>query len=148
MSEKRNAALALGADDVLVSGDKEAMAAHELSFDYLLCTIPESFDLNPYVCLLKPHGSLVTVGLLGPYKSATNNMEVAKMNRTIGGSLIGSIAETQEVLDFCAEHGILPLVKMIDIEDINEAFDKVKDEEVRFRYVIDMKSLKQTGKEN
>jgi len=85
---------------------------------------------------------LVTVGLLGPYKSPTNNMEVAKMSSTIGASIIGGTAETQEVLDFCAEHNILPDVQLINIEDINDALDKVKDEEVRFRYVIDMASLK------
>ena len=140
--EKRNAAMELGADQVLISEDKDAMKAAEISFDYLLVTIPDSFDINPYICLLKPHGSLVTVGLLGPYKAPTNNMEVAKFNRFVGGSVIGSIAETREVLDFCATHGILPHVGLIDIEDINEAFEKVKDEEVRFRYVIDMKSLK------
>ena len=142
--EKREAARELGADDVLISEDKEAMAASEVSFDYLLCTIPTEFDLNPYVCLLAPRGSMVTVGLLGPYEKPTDNMEVAKYSRTIGASIIGSIAETQEVLDFCAKHNIHPHVEMIDIEDVNDAFDKIKDEEVRFRYVIDMASLKKS----
>jgi uncharacterized zinc-type alcohol dehydrogenase-like protein len=140
--EKRAAALALGADDVLISGDEEAMKAQEITFDFILVTIPDPFDLTPYVCLLNVRGTLVTVGLLAPYKKPTDNMEVAKMGRSIGGSLIGGIAETQEVLEFCAEYGILPDVEMIDIQDINEAFGKVKDEEVRFRYVIDMQSLK------
>lgn len=140
--EKREAALALGADEVLISDDKDAMKAHEVSFDFLLCTIPDSFDINPYICLLKPRCSIVTVGLLAPYKAATNNMEVAKLGRSVGGSLIGGIAETQEVLNFCAEHNILPQVQMINIQDINDAFEKMKDEEVRFRYVIDMQSLK------
>ena len=110
----------------------------------MLCTIPYPFDLNPYVALLQPHGSLVTVGLLGPYKKPTDNMEVAKMGRTVGGSLIGGIAETQEVLDFCAEHKILPDIEIIVMQDINNAFEMIKDEEVRFRYVIDMESLKPT----
>lgn len=139
---KRNDAIALGADHVLISEDEDAMKAAELSFNYLLCTIPDVFDINPYTCLLKLHGSLITVGLLGPYKAPVNNMEVAKMNRSIGGSVIGSVADTQEVLEFCAAHNILPHVEMIDIQDINEAYEKVKDEEVRFRYVIDMESLK------
>jgi uncharacterized zinc-type alcohol dehydrogenase-like protein len=69
-------------------------------------------------------------------------MQVAKLGRSIGGSLIGGVAETQEVLDFCAEHGILPHVEMINIEDINDAFEKINDEEVRFRYVIDIASFK------
>ena len=142
--EKRKAALALGADDVLVSEDKDEMKAYETMFDFILVTIPDPFDINPYICLLNVRGSLVTVGLLGPYKVPTNNMEVAKLGRSIGGSLIGGIRETQEVLDFCAEHNILPQVQMINIEDINDAFDKVKNEEVRFRYVIDMKSLKES----
>jgi len=140
--EKRQAAMALGADDVLVSEDEDAMKAHEIMYDFILVTIPYEFDVNPYVCLLNVRGSLVTVGLLGPYKSATNNMEVARLGRSVGGSLIGGVAETQEVLDFCAQHGILPHTELINIQDINEAFGKIKDQEVRFRYVIDMQSLK------
>lgn len=140
--EKRDAAVALGADLVIVSDNKNEMEAQENTFDFLLCTIPYPFDINPYVCLLAPRGSLVTVGLLGPYDKPTNNMEVAGFSRSVGGSIIGSIAETQEVLNFCAEHNILPDVQMIDMNDINDAFKKIKDEEVRFRYVIDMKSLK------
>lgn len=140
--EKREAALAIGADAVLVSEDKEAMKAAEISMDFIIVTIPDPFDINPYVCLLAPHGSLVTVGLLAPYKAGTNNMEVAKLNRSVGGSLIGSIAETQEVLDFCAQHGIAPEVELIDIRKVNDAYDHIMKEEVRFRYVIDMASLK------
>lgn len=141
--EKRGPALALGATDVLISDDEDAMTEHAGQYDFLLCTIPESFDVNPYIPLLRRRGSLVTVGLLGPYKDATNNMNVAKQALNIGGSLIGGVAETQEVLDFCAEHGITPEVEMIQIQDVNEAFERIKDEEVRFRYVIDMQSLKE-----
>lgn len=140
--EKRAAALDLGADDVLISEDKEAMMKHEVSFDFLLCTIPDPFDINPYVCLLKPRGSIVTVGLLGAYKAPLNNMEVAKFARSVAGSIIGGIAETQEVLNFCAQHNIAPHVEMVNIQDINEVYDKVLDADVRFRYIIDMQSLK------
>ncbi len=140
--EKRQAALDLGADAVLISENDDEMKAHERAFDFLLCTIPDEFDLNPYVCLLAPRGALVTVGLLAPYKEPTNNMELAARAATAGGSLIGGVAETQEVLDFCAEHNILPHVEMIKMEDINDAFDKIMKEEVRFRYVIDMASMK------
>ncbi len=140
--EKRGAALALGANDVLIWEDEDAMKLQENTFNFLLCTIPYEFDVNPFVCLLAPRGNMVTVGLLGPYEQPTNNMEVAKFGRSVGGSLIGGIAETQEVLDFCAKYGILPDVEIIDIKDINEAFEKVKDEEVRLRYVIDMATLK------
>lgn len=144
--DKKDEALKLGADTVLLSDDKDAMKENEISFNFLLCTIPYEFDVNPYVCLLKPHGSLVTVGLLGPYDKPLDNMEVAKLGRSVGGSLIGGVAETQEVLDFCAQHNILPETQMINIEDINDAFDKIKNEDVRFRYVIDMDSLRNSSK--
>jgi len=139
---KRDMAIALGADEVLISTDEEAMKAAEVTFNFLLCTIPYGFDLNPYVKLLGVRGSMVTVGLLGPYDKPTDNMEMAKYSRSVGASVIGSIAETQEVLEFCAKHNILPDVQMIDIQTINEAFTKIKDQDVRFRFVIDMHSLK------
>ena len=140
--EKQAEAEKLGAHEVLISSDAAAMKAHELKFDFILITIPDAFDINDYVPLAKRDGVLTTVGLLGPYKSALNNQEVAFHRRSISGSLIGSIAETQEVLDFCAAHNIQPEVEMIPMQDINKAFDKMVDEEVRFRYVIDMASLK------
>lgn len=136
--EKREDATKLGANQVIISEDKKDMEAHKLAFDFILITIPTTFDVNLYVPLLAVKGSLVTVGLLGEYEKPLDNMEVAKFNRSVGGSLIGGIKETQEVLDFCAKHGIAPEVEMIKIEDINDAFDKIKNEEVRFRYVIDM----------
>ncbi len=140
--EKRADAEKLGAHKVIISEDEDAMSANELTLDFILITIPDKFKLNPYITLLKRDGSLVTVGLLGPYGDPLNNQEVAFHRRSVSGSLIGSIAETQEVLDFCAEHGILPEVEMIAIQDINDAYDKMMDEEVRFRHVIDMQSLK------
>jgi uncharacterized zinc-type alcohol dehydrogenase-like protein len=139
--EKRGAALQLGADRIIISDHDDDMKSNEISLDFILCTIPEEFDINPYICLLRPHGSIVTVGLLGPYARPTNNMEVAKLSRSVGASMIGGIAETQEVLDFCAEHQILPQVELIGMAEINEAFKKIREEEVRFRYVIDMRSL-------
>jgi len=141
--DKQAAAEKLGAHEVLISTDAAAMKAHELKFDFIIITIPDAFDLNDYVTLVKRDGVLTTVGLLGPYESALNNMEVAMHRRTISGSIIGSIAETQEVLEFCVKHNILPEVEMIPMQDINKAFDKMMDEEVRFRYVIDMASLKE-----
>ena len=139
--EKRGPALELGADKVLVSENEDDMKQYAKYFNFLLCTIPDSFDITPYVNLIRRRGSLVTVGLLAPYKAPLNNMEVASQARSIGGSLIGGIAETQEILDFCAEHQILPLVEMIDIQNINNAYQKIKDEDVRFRYIINMKSI-------
>ncbi len=143
--EKRADAKKLGADEVLISTDAQAMKDHELTFDFILVTIPDAFDVNAYVTLLKRDATLVTVGLLAPYQKPTNNMEVAVHRRSVAGSLIGSIAETQEVLDFCAEHGIAPEVELIPMQDINKAFDAIMDKEVRYRYVIDMASLKEAA---
>ena len=140
--DKQEAALELGAHDVILSTDIKAMTQHERTFDFILCTIPDEFDLNPYVSLLKHDGAVVTVGLLAPYKSALNNMEVAFQRRTVSGSVIGSIQETQEVLDFCAEHSIAPDVELIPMQDINDAYSRLMKEDVRFRFVIDMQSLK------
>lgn len=142
--DKRDAAMQLGADYVLLSNDLNDMKAKECTFDFLLCTIPTSFDINQYINLLSPRGTIITVGLLGPYKTATNNMDVAKYGRSIAGSLIGGIAETQEVLAFCVTHNILPQVEIINIEDVNQAFEHIQNEDIRFRYVIDMKSLQDT----
>ena len=141
--DKRNAAIEMGATEVLLSEEEEAMKAHELAFHFILITIPDPFDINPYVSLLKRDGVLVTVGMLGNYKKGTDNNELAFHRRTVSGSLIGSIRETQEVLDFCAEHQLAPYVEMIRMEEINDAFDRMQKEEVRFRYVIDMQSLKE-----
>ncbi|MGI4871326.1 MAG: NAD(P)-dependent alcohol dehydrogenase [Janthinobacterium lividum] len=141
--KKREAAEQLGAHEVLISTDSKAMETHELQYDLVLITIPDAFDVNDYVKLAKRNGVITTVGLLGPYKLPLNNQEVAMHRRSVAGSIIGSIAETQEVLEFCAEHNILPETQLIDIQTINDAFDQMLDQEVRFRYVIDMASLRQ-----
>jgi uncharacterized zinc-type alcohol dehydrogenase-like protein len=140
--EKRADAERFGASQVLISTDKEAISGQELTLDFILVTIPDEFEVNLYVSLLKKDGVLVTVGLLAPYAKALNNMTMAMHRRSMAGSIIGSIAETQEVLDFCAEHAILPEIEMINIQDINDAFDKMQDKEVHYRYIIDMQSLK------
>ena len=136
--EKKNDAKKLGADDVLISSDADAMNKMAMRFDFILVTIPYAFDVNPYIELLSINGKLVTVGLLGDYEKPINNMNVAMWGRSIAGSVIGGIAETQEVIDFCAKNNILPEVKLISIEDINDAFKDVKNENIRFRHVIDM----------
>lgn len=140
--EKEANAKKFGAHQVLLSEDKEAMDQHELYFDLIINTIPDAYDPNLYVKLVKRDGAHVAVGVLTPFKAPTNNMEVAAHRRSVTGSLIGSIAETQEVLDFCAEHGIAPQVEMIAIQDINEAFDNMLKNDVHYRYVIDMETLK------
>ena len=141
--EKAADAEKFGAHHVLLSTDKEAMKNAEKSLNFLLITIPDSFDLTPYVSLMKLNGSIVTVGLLAEYKKPLNNMNLAMSRLSIAGSIIGGIRETQEVLHFCAEHNILPDIEIIKIQDINDAFKEMLKEDVRYRYVIDMQSLKE-----
>ena len=130
----------LGAKGVL-ENDKDTLKELELSFDFILSTVPEKHKVDPFVTLLKRNATYCAIGALDQMPGY-NNQELIMHRRTLAGSLIGSIAETQEVLDFCAKHGIAPDIQVIEIQDINDAFKKVKAEDVRFRYVIDMESLK------
>ena len=139
--EKIEEAEKLGFKAVLEK-DKKALQELEKSFDFILSTVPEKHDLNPFVELLKRDSVLTVVGALEPL-APLDNMSMAQMRRSVAGSLIGNLAETQEVLDFCAEHGIGPEIEMIRIQDINDAYKKVESGDVRFRYVIDMASLKE-----
>ena len=141
--DKKADAEAFGAHEVLLSTDTDTMKQHEASFDFILNTIPDIYDINDYVSLLNLNGTIVAVGLLGEYKKPLNNMDMAMYRRSVAGSIIGGIRETQEVLDFCAEHNILPEVQMIRMQDINKAFDDLLDKEVRYRHIIDMQSLKE-----
>jgi uncharacterized zinc-type alcohol dehydrogenase-like protein len=120
------------------SDDSAALEKLELQFDFLLDTIPYSHDINPFVKLLKRDSVSAVVGLLLPFSEETNNQEVAFHRRSVAGSLIGGLAETQEVLDFCGIHNITPEVEVIGIKDINSAYKKIKKGEVRYRYVIDI----------
>jgi uncharacterized zinc-type alcohol dehydrogenase-like protein len=139
---KRAAAMKLGAKQILNSSKEHALERHEAAFDFILNTIPDAYDVNEYVNLVKRDGALVAVGLLAPFTKPLNNQAVAFQRRTLSGSLIGSIAETKAVLDFCAKHRIQPEIETIPMEEINQAYDRMQDEEVRFRYVIDMASLR------
>ena len=132
---------ALGATRVVIEGDKQAYKKLELHFDFILSTVPEKHKVDPFVKLLKRNATFCAVGALSTMPGY-DNQEMIMHRRSLAGSLIGSIRETQEVLDFCAEHGIAPDIEVISIQDINDAFQRVKDEDVRFRYVIDMASLK------
>jgi uncharacterized zinc-type alcohol dehydrogenase-like protein len=141
--EKAPDAIRFGAKNVIVSSDEGAMKRAEKSLNFLLVTVPDSFDLTPYVSLMKLNGSIVTVGLLAEYRKPVNNMNLAMGRISLSGSLIGGIADTQEVLDFCAKHDILPQTKLIKIQDINDAFADLQKKDVHYRYVIDMQSLKE-----
>jgi uncharacterized zinc-type alcohol dehydrogenase-like protein len=121
--------------------DKEAFARLKSSFDFILSTVPEKHDLNPFIELLKRDCTLCVVGALEPLEPV-NNVQVAFHRKQVAGSLIGNLADTQEVLDFCAKHGIGPDIELINIEEVNDAYDKVEKGDVRFRYVINMGSLK------
>jgi len=140
-AEKIEEAQKLGFKGVLEK-DKKALAALSMQFDFMLSTIPEKHDLNPFLDLLKRDCVLCVVGALEPM-APVDNMQMALKRRMVAGSLIGNLAETQEVLDFCAEHGIGPEIEMIRIQDVNDAYKKVEKGDVRFRYVIDMASLKE-----
>ncbi|MEX2589487.1 MAG: NAD(P)-dependent alcohol dehydrogenase [Chitinophagales bacterium] len=140
--EKTNDAKALGADEILLSTDIEAMKEQYNSFDFLLNTIPVGHDVNPYLNLLKRDKTMVMVGAIEPLENVHGGLLVFK-RKNIAGSLIGGIPETQEMLDFCGEHNVLPDVEMIKIQDINTAWDRVVKADVKYRFVIDMQSLKE-----
>ena len=138
--DKLEDARRLGATGVIAS-DKKAMQQLANSFDFMLSTIPEKHDINPFIECLKRDRTICVVGALEPM-AAVNNQKVAFHRKRVAGSLIGSLADTQEILDFCAEHNIGPDIEIISIQDINDAYRKMMRGEVRFRYVIDMASLK------
>lgn len=131
----------LGAHEVVVSTDEAAMAAHRGSFDFILDCVSAQHDLNSYLSLLKLDGTHCLVG--APEKP----MPVAAFSllmprKSLAGSGIGGIAETQEMLDFCARHGISSDIELIPIQKVNEAYDRLLKGDVRYRFVIDMASLK------
>jgi len=141
-TDKQGDALALGAEHVAIEGDKKAMEALKLSLDFILTTVPEKHDLMPFLPMLKRDKSLVIVGALEAM-APVNNQMVASHRYSVAGSLIGNLADTQEVLDFCAQHGITPDIQVIPIQEINDAYKRMEHGDVRFRYVIDMASLQQ-----
>lgn len=139
-TDKAADALALGAHQLLVSGDKSAMAKARSSFDLIIDTVPVKHGLDPYVPLLDVDGTLVLVGQVGPM-AEQSTVPMILGRRRIAGSPIGGIRETQEMLDFCAEKNILPECEMIRMEQINHAFERMERSDVRYRFVIDMASL-------
>ncbi|MCR6631740.1 MAG: NAD(P)-dependent alcohol dehydrogenase [Magnetospirillum sp.] len=132
----------IGADEVLVSTDPEAMARYKGKLDFILNTVPVGHDANPYMSLLKLDGTMVVVGLLTGLEPPLNGASLIFGRKSIAGSGIGGIAETQEMFDFCAEHGITCEVEVIPIQSINQAYERLVRNDVRYRFVIDMASLK------
>lgn len=139
--EKGQDAKRLGAEEVLVSRDKDAMTAHAGSFDFLLNTIPVGHDVNPYLALLKRDATMVLVGALTALEPAPMGVNFMFGRKRMSGSAIGGMAETQEMMDFCAEHGIVSDVEMVPIQDVNQAYERLLKNDVRYRFVIDMASL-------
>lgn len=132
----------LGADHVVLSSDAEQMAAVAGRFHLIVDTVPYVHDLNPYIPTLSFKGSLVLVGYMGPLEPALNSMPMVIGGRAVGASMIGGIAATQEMLDFCGEHDIVSDVEMITMQNINEAYERMLKSDVKYRFVIDMASLK------
>jgi len=138
---KREDALRLGADEVVLSSDPEQMKRHQGSFDLILDAVAASHDLDAHVSLLKRDGTLCMLGVPDkPHPSPSVGMLVFG-RKTIAGSLIGGIAETQEMLDFCAQKGIVSDIEMIRMQDIENAYARMLKNDVKYRFVIDMASL-------
>jgi len=138
---KRQAALDLGADEVVVSRNADEMKAHTNSFDFILNTVAASHSLDAFTGLLKRDGTLVLVGVPEHPHPSPSVANLIFKRRAIAGSLIGGIAETQEMLDFCAEKGIVSDIEMIPVQKIDEAYDRMVKGDVKYRFVIDNASL-------
>ncbi|MDO8939766.1 MAG: NAD(P)-dependent alcohol dehydrogenase [Methylicorpusculum sp.] len=135
-------ALRLGADEVVNSNDEDAMKKHLNSFHFILDTVSAQHDINAYLLLLKRDGTLTQVGV-PPEPLALQVGSLIFGRRNFNGSLIGGIKETQEMLDFCGEHNITADIELIPIQKINEAYDRLVKNDVKYRFVIDMASLKE-----
>jgi uncharacterized zinc-type alcohol dehydrogenase-like protein len=134
-------ALRLGADEVVISKNDAEMEKHAASFDFILDAVSAEHDLNAYLRLLKLDGTMTLVG--APEKPAPiYGFNLLMKRRSLAGSAIGGIRETQEMLDFCAENGITSDIELIPIQQINQAYDRLLKGDVKYRFVIDMASLK------
>jgi uncharacterized zinc-type alcohol dehydrogenase-like protein len=140
---KEKDALELGADAVIISTDEAQMATVKGKFDVIIDTVPYVHDVNPYITTLGISGTLVLVGYLGGLDPILNTVPLIMGRKSVAASLIGGIAETQEMLDFCGEHNIVSEIELIKMQDINEAYERMLKSDVRYRFVIDMASLKE-----
>ncbi|HEV2110802.1 MAG TPA: NAD(P)-dependent alcohol dehydrogenase [Gammaproteobacteria bacterium] len=138
---KEKEAKRLGADQVVLSTDAKQMAGATGRYDFIIDTVPNDHDINPYLGTLKRDGDYVIVGQLTPFSAPLNPWPLLGGRRSLTGSAIGGIAETQEMLDFCAKHGVSCDVEMIGVKDINKAYERMLKSDVRYRFVIDLSSL-------
>ncbi|MEX0875924.1 MAG: NAD(P)-dependent alcohol dehydrogenase [Phycisphaerales bacterium] len=130
-----------GASEVVVTSKDGAFEAIAGSLDFVLDTVPVNHDFNPYLGCLKIDGTYIVVGQITPIETPIDSTQLIMGRRSLIGSLIGGLPETQEVLDFAAEHGITCDIEMLDMKDINEAYERMKKSDVRYRFVIDIKTL-------
>lgn len=138
---KKDDAIKLGADEVVLSTDEAAMKKHAGTFDFILDTASAPHSLDPYLSLLKQDGTITLVGL--PEKPPSINMfSLITKRASIAGSMIGGMPETQEMLEYCGRNNITAEVEVIPIQQINEAFERMLKQDVKYRFVIDMSSLK------
>ena len=138
---KKDDALRLGADDVVISKNANEMQKHVGSFDFILDAVSANHDINAYLQLLRRDGNLTLVGAPDkPLEVAAFNLIMGR--RSLSGSPIGGIKETQEMLDFCGEHNITADVEVIPIQKVNEAYDRLLKSDVKYRFSIDMESLR------
>lgn len=135
----------LGADRVVLSTDDAQMAAVQGRFDLIIDTVPNVHDINPYLPTLALSGTLVLVGYLGDLTPMLSSVPLILGRKSVAGSVIGGIAETQEMLDFCGRHGITSDIEIIRIQDINAAYQRMVKSDVKYRFVIDAASLKAQG---
>jgi len=140
--DKKQDALDLGADEVIISTDNHQMNAVKGKFDLIIDTVPYGHNVNPYVSTLNFSGTLVLVGYLGGLEPVLNTVPLILGRKSVSGSVIGGIAETQELLDFCGEHNIVSEIEIIRMQEINVAYERMLKSDVRYRFVIDMASLK------
>ncbi len=138
---KRADAMRLGADEVVISRDPAQMAAQANSLDFILDTVAAQHDLDPFLAALKRDGAMVLVGAPEHPHPAPTVFNLIMKRRTLAGSLIGGIRETQEMLDFCARHGIVADIEMIRMDQIEEGYARMLKGEVKYRFVIDMATL-------
>ncbi|GAB4164166.1 MAG: NAD(P)-dependent alcohol dehydrogenase [Winogradskyella sp.] len=135
-------AKALGAHEVVISTDEAQMEKAMGQFDLILDTVPYAHDFNPYIGTLNTNGTLVVLGYLGPLEPPVVTVPMIMGRKSLTGSLIGGIAETQELLNFCGKHNITSDIEIINMQDINTAYERMLKSDVKYRFVIDMKSLK------
>ncbi|MEN1926750.1 NAD(P)-dependent alcohol dehydrogenase [Luteimonas qiangzhengi] len=138
---KREEARKLGADETVVSRNEDEMGAHRNSFDFILNTVAAPHDLDAYISLLRRDGTMALVGAPATPHPSPQVFNLIMKRRSLAGSLIGGIPETQEMLDFCAKHGITADIEMIRAEQINDAYERMLKGDVRYRFVIDNASL-------